>query len=55
MHLVAVLPTATGHSIYLDDQHENDITTERIAVIAGHSSAPEEPELSITVDEEALV
>jgi len=54
LHLAAVLPTATGHSIHLDDQYEDDITTERIAVVAGHSSVPEGPGLGVEVDEEAL-
>lgn len=47
LHLAAVLPNATGHSIHLDKQYENDITTERIAIVVGHSSVPEKPELSV--------
>ena len=35
LHLMAVLPTASAHSINLDDQYEEDITTERIPVIEG--------------------
>ncbi|MCZ6676528.1 MAG: hypothetical protein O7E52_04685 [Candidatus Poribacteria bacterium] len=54
MHLAAVLPTATGHSINLDDQYEEDITTERIPVIEGFSPVPEGPGLGIEVDEDAL-
>ena len=37
LHMAAVLPTATGHSIHLDDQYEDDITTGRIEVAAGCS------------------
>ncbi|NKB67863.1 MAG: hypothetical protein GKR89_12450 [Candidatus Latescibacteria bacterium] len=54
LHLAAVLPTATGHSIHLDDQYEDDITPDRIAVFAGHSPVPEGPGLGVEVDEEAL-
>ena len=35
LHLGAVLPTMTGHSINLDDQYEEDITTERIRLSMG--------------------
>ena len=54
LHLAAVLPTATGHSIHLDDQYEEDVTTERIPVIEGYSPVPEGPGLGVEVDEEAL-
>jgi hypothetical protein len=54
LHMAAVLPTATGHSIHLDDQYDDDITTERIAVVAGASRVPEGPGLGIEVDEDAL-
>lgn len=54
LHTAAVLPTATGHSINLDDQYEEDITKERIPVIEGYSPVPEGPGLGIEVDEEAL-
>jgi L-alanine-DL-glutamate epimerase-like enolase superfamily enzyme len=54
LHMAAVLPTATGHSINLDDQYEEDITKERIPVIEGYSPVPEGPGLGIEVDEEAL-
>jgi len=54
MHMAAVLPTATGHSINLDDQYEEDVTKERIPVIEGYSPVPEGPGLGIEIDEEAL-
>jgi len=54
MHMAAVLPTHTAHSINLDDQYEEDITTERIPVIEGYSPVPEGPGLGFEVDEEAL-
>ena len=54
LHMAAVLPTATGHSIHLDDQYEDDITTGRIEVAAGCSPVPERPGLGFDVDEDAL-
>jgi L-alanine-DL-glutamate epimerase-like enolase superfamily enzyme len=54
LHLMAVLPTASAHSINLDDQYEEDITTERIPVSEGLSRVPEAPGLGIDVDEEML-
>ncbi len=54
LHLAAVLPTCSGHSIDLDDQYEEDITTERIPVTEGYSPVPEGPGLGYEVDEEAL-
>ena len=54
MHLGAVLPTCTVHSVNLDDQYEDDIATERIPVLAGSSPVPEGPGLGVDVDEEAL-
>jgi len=54
LHMAAVLPTHTAHSINLDDQYEEDVTTERIPVIAGSSPVPEAPGLGLEVDEEAL-
>ena len=53
LHMGAVLPTMTGHSVNLDDQYEEDIT-ERIPVIEGFSPVPEGPGLGIEVDEDAL-
>ena len=54
LHMAAVLPTATGHSIHLDDQYEDDITRERIDVAAGFSPVPDGPGLGVDVDEDAL-
>ena len=54
LHMAAVLPTHTAHSINLDDQYEEDYTTERIPVIEGASSVPEGPGLGYEVDEDAL-
>src|SRR5438093_1715997 len=41
MHLAAVIPACTLHTINLDDQYEDDITTERIPVVAGSFAGPE--------------
>jgi hypothetical protein len=54
LHVAAVLPSATGHSINLDDQYEEDITTERIPVTDGFSPVPNGPGLGFEVDEKAL-
>ncbi len=54
LHMAAVLPTHTAHSINLDDQYEEDYTTERIPVIEGASPVPEGPGLGYEVDEDAL-
>ena len=54
LHLMAVLPTASAHSINLDDQYAEDITTERIPVIEGFSPVPEGPGLGFEVDEAML-
>jgi hypothetical protein len=54
MHMAAVLPTATAHSINLDDQYEEDITTERIPVIEGFSPVPDGVGLGFEVDDEAI-
>jgi L-alanine-DL-glutamate epimerase-like enolase superfamily enzyme len=54
MHMGAVLPTATLHSVNLDDQYEEDITRERIPVIHGCSPVPQGPGLGVEIDEEAL-
>ncbi|MGH2368326.1 MAG: enolase C-terminal domain-like protein, partial [Chloroflexota bacterium] len=54
MHLAAVCPTATMHTVNLDDQYEDDITTERIPVVEGSSPVPDRPGLGIEVDEDAL-
>ncbi len=54
LHMAAVLPTHTAHSINLDDQYHEDITTERIPVIEGSSPVPDRPGLGYEVDEDAL-
>lgn len=54
LHLAAVCPTATMHSVNLDDQYEDDVTTERIPVVEGSSPVPERPGLGVEVDEDAL-
>lgn len=54
LHMAAVLPTATGHSIHLDDQYEDDVTTARLPVVAGSSKVPDAPGLGVEVDEESL-
>ena len=54
LHMAAVMPTHTAHTINLDDQYEEDITTERIPVIEGASPVPEAPGLGYEVDEDAL-
>jgi L-alanine-DL-glutamate epimerase-like enolase superfamily enzyme len=54
MHMASVLPTHTAHSINLDDQYEEDITTSTIPVIEGSSPVPSGPGLGYEVDEGAL-
>ena len=54
LHMAAVLPTHTAHSINLDDQYEEDITTEQIPVVEGCSPVPQGHGLGFEVDEEAL-
>jgi L-alanine-DL-glutamate epimerase-like enolase superfamily enzyme len=54
LHEAAVLPTATAHLMTLDDQFDEDITTERIPVTGGFCRVPEAPGLGIDVDEDAL-
>jgi len=54
MHLSAVLPTATMHSVNIDDQYEDDVTVERIPVVNGASPVPEGPGLGVEVNEDAL-
>jgi hypothetical protein len=54
LHLSAVLPTATAHSVNLDDQYEDDITVERIPVVNGSSPVPDGPGLGLEVDEDKL-
>lgn len=54
IHLAAVIPACTLHTVNLDDQYEEDVTVERIPVAAGTSPVPEAPGLGIEVDEDAL-
>lgn len=54
LHLAAAIPACTLHTVNLDDQYEDDITTDRIPVIAGSSPVPDAPGLGLTVDEDAL-
>jgi L-alanine-DL-glutamate epimerase-like enolase superfamily enzyme len=54
MHLAAVIPACTMHTVNLDDQYEDDVTTERIPVAAGTSAVPDAPGLGVEVDEDAL-
>ena len=54
LHMAAVLPTAMGHSIHLDDQYEDDVTTSRIPVVCGASTVPDGPGLGVEVDEDSL-
>ena len=54
LHQAAVLPSATGHTINLDDQYEEDYTTETIPVVEGFSPVPEGPGLGFEVDEDEL-
>ena len=56
MHIACTMPTATGHSIHLDDQLDavDDITHKRFSVAEGFSRVSEEPGLGFEVDEELL-
>lgn len=54
MHLAAVLPAPIIHSVDLDDQYEDDITTARIPIVEGNSPVPDRPGLGYDVDEDAL-
>ena len=56
MHVACTMPTATGHSIHLDDQldAEDDITRKRFPVHEGFSRVSEEPGLGFDVDESLL-
>ena len=55
LHMCAVLPSATGHAITLDDQYGEDYVNGNIPVDNGFSPVPEGPGLGFEVDEEALV
>ncbi len=54
MHMATVLPTHTAHSINLDDQYEEDVTTQRIPVVDGSSPVPEGIGVGYEVDESAV-
>lgn len=54
LHMAAVLPTHGAHSINLDDQYEEDITTETIPVIEGSCLVPDGVGLGVEVDESAV-
>lgn len=55
LHMAAVLPTHTAHTINLDDQYaENEDVATLIPVIAGSSAIPQGPGLGVDVDEGAL-
>lgn len=54
MHMASVLPTHSTHSINLDDQYEEDITTETIPVVDGSSPVPDGIGLGYDVDESAV-
>ena len=54
LHMAAVMPGPIGHSVNLDDQYDEDITTGRIPVVEGSSPVPEGPGLGVEVDEKAL-
>ncbi len=53
LHQAAVLPTASAHTITLDDQYDDDFA-EPIPVIEGSSPVPEGPGLGVAVDEDKL-
>lgn|GEM_PF-6720907 len=56
MHIACTMPSATGHSVHLDDQldAEDDITHKRFDVTEGFSRVSEEPGLGFDVDEELM-
>ena len=54
MHMASVLPTHTSHSINLEDQYEEDVTTESIPVVDGSSPVPQGIGLGYEVDESAV-
>jgi L-alanine-DL-glutamate epimerase-like enolase superfamily enzyme len=54
LHLAAVIPACTIHSVNLDEQYEDDITTSRIPVVEGSSPVPDAPGLGYEVDDDAL-
>ncbi len=54
MHMACVLPTHTAHSINLDDQYDEDVTTTRLPIVNGSSPVPDGPGLGVEVDESAV-
>jgi len=54
MHMAAVLPTHTAHSINLDDPYEEDVTTTTLPILNGSSPVPNGPGLGVEVDETAV-
>ena len=54
MHMAAVLPSHSAHSINLDDQYEEDVTTATIPVVEGSSPVPSGIGLGYEVDENAV-
>ena len=54
MHMAAVLPSHSAHSINLDDQYEEDVTTGTIPVVEGSSPVPSGVGLGYEVDESAV-
>ncbi len=55
LHMAAVLPTHTAHTINLDDQYaENEDVAPLIPVISGSSAVPKGPGLGVDVNEDAL-
>ena len=55
LHMAAVLPTHTAHTINLDDQYaENEDVAPLIPVISGSSTVPKGPGLGVDVNEDAL-
>ena len=55
LHMAAVLPTHTAHTINLDDQYaENEDVAPLIPVISGSSAVPKGPGLGVDVNVDAL-
>ena len=53
MHIGAVLP-AVSHSVNLDDQYAEDVTSQRLEVDEGSTPVPDKPGLGIEVKESIL-
>lgn len=53
MHIAAVLP-AVSHSVNLDDQYAEDVTSKRLEVDEGSTPIPTDPGLGVDVDESIL-